>query len=138
MTPELLLVMSMLKPTTETPPDWALPALLYIETSSTIKAGIITRNDTRNDRDSVGVLQCRPIAFKDVEKQFPGRKFKDQEFDDNLAMAVCVAYVVKWRHKGEPWATSVCRWNGGPRNVPVAYKVKVTTYLDSNGIVYDR
>lgn len=142
MTPELLLVCSMLREgeglRLAPPPDWVIPALIHVETSSTITSGTINRRNNHNDRDSVGVLQCRPIAFKDVQTQFPGRKFNDQEFDDNLAMAVCVAYIIKWRHKGEPWVTSVCRWNGGPRNVPLAYKMKVTSYLDSKGIAYDK
>lgn len=111
------------------PPPWLLPAIGHIETHSQLVAGHWARQDHKNDRDSQGAFQCRPIAFADVYTQFPGHSFSELQSDDNLGAKVCLAYVLKWRHAGEPWAISAMRWNAGPTHVSAAYLAKLNEYI---------
>ena len=119
--------------TSDIPPPWLLPAIAYVETHSTINPdGTITRRDWRNDRDSVGSFQMRPIAWKDVQKQFPGRTLAECASDPILAKQACLAYVCRWHRKGEDWILSAARFNGGPNHVPADYLHKLQAYLVSH------
>ena len=120
--------------TADIPSPWLLPAIAMIETHSTLNTdGTITRRDWRDDRDSVGPFQMRPVAWADVSSHFPGRALAECATDPILARNACLAYVMRYHRKGEPWIMSACHWNGGPGKVPAAYKRKIEAIIGSGG-----
>lgn len=119
--------------TSEAPPTWILPAIAHCETSSYFVGDNVHRVDHGNDRDSVGVYQCRPIAFADVSRHFKAYTFNDLRSNDELGGCVVLAYIVRWRKPGESWIVSAARWNGGPRHAPIAYQTKIRNWLKANG-----
>lgn len=116
------------QPAPDQVPAWCIEGILATETHTTINSdGSFTRRDKRNDRDSLGIAQMRPIAWEDVKQYFPHNKFTDLETDPELCVEALHLYLCKlWTAKGG-WDLAVARYNGGYKHPNYTYLAKVKT-----------
>lgn len=123
----LSLPMLCLTATTQEPPAYVIKGMLYTETRSILDdSGHVKRGDWSNDRDSLGCLQIRPIAFRDVQSHFVGKTFAEVATDDKLSIQACKWYLIRY-YRGS-WDDAVMAWNAGPRHKSYAYLAKVKKY----------
>lgn len=116
------------QPTPDRVPDWTIRGMLRTETSSVMIGSRIVRKDWRNDRDSLGVLQIRKIAWKDVSCHFPGRKHSDLAYDDQLSIKAAKAFLCRYYTHKTGWNGAVMAFNAGPGNKSPQYLAKVIKY----------
>lgn len=109
--------------TTQEPPAWVIRGMLATETSSEMINGKVIRHDKRNDRDSLGCLQMREIAWLDVCDKLPGRTRKELETDDALAIKACTLYLQ--RNYRVSWDDAIMSYNAGPGKQSTIYLNKV-------------
>ena len=111
--------------TTQEPPAWVIRGMLATESSSEIVNGKVIRHDKRNDRDSIGCLQMREIAWRDVCDKLPGRNREELEADDALAIKACTLYLKRYYKESTGWDGAIQSYNAGPGKKSSVYLSKV-------------
>ncbi len=119
------LVFLALASTTQEPPAWVIRGMLATETSSEIINGKVIRRDKRNDRDSLGCLQMREIAWRDVCDKLPGRKREELETDHALAIQATILYLKRYYKTETGWDGAIQSYNAGPNKKSPIYLSKV-------------
>lgn len=94
-------------------PDWVLPGVVAVETSSFWRANgeFVYVNRKRGRHGERGPTQMTRAAFDTVA--LPGEKFERLQTDMEFAMDLTIRYLLFIRQRSPNWDVTLARYNAG-------------------------